>query len=241
MFASIPNFSDFYSENQGNNHGLECLRLLNEIICDFDSILDLDQFKAVDKIKTIGATYMAAIGLFPGHELPPTSATTTAFLLDDGDAQFQPAPSDVSLDLSSRQDQSGDDLIARRQSAEWATRKDVAGYLQTLVRFVIEMRVRLQDINLNSYNNFNLRVGINLGPVTAGVIGASKPQFDIWGNTVNVASRMESTADPNKIQITEEVYEILNEFNEGQGFKFNCRGKVNVKGKGIMTTYYLDQ
>lgn len=62
VFASIPNFSEFYVELEANNEGVECLRLLNEIIADFDEILGEDQFKSIEKIKTIGSTYMAASG-----------------------------------------------------------------------------------------------------------------------------------------------------------------------------------
>lgn len=62
MFASIPNFSEFYVELEGNNEGVECLRLLNEIIADFDEVLAEDQFKYIEKIKSTGATYMAASG-----------------------------------------------------------------------------------------------------------------------------------------------------------------------------------
>lgn len=191
------------------------MRLLNEIICDFDSILDDERFKAVDKIKTIGSTYMAAIGLYPNQELPPLSPESSRQASSTG-----PTNENCDPDLS--------------------VRREVARYLLILVRFTIEMKARLQDINEHSYNYFKLRVGINVGPVTAGVIGASKPLYDIWGNTVNVASRMESTAEANKIQITEEVYQILNEFNQNQELKFTCRGSINVKGKGFMTTYYLD-
>lgn len=63
MFASIPNFSEFYVELEGNNEGVECLRLLNEIIADFDEILAEEPFKYIEKIKSTGATYMAASGL----------------------------------------------------------------------------------------------------------------------------------------------------------------------------------
>ncbi|KAF7247766.1 Adenylate cyclase type 1 [Varanus komodoensis] len=65
MFASIPNFNDFYIELDGNNMGVECLRLLNEIIADFDELMDKEYYKDIEKIKTIGSTYMAAVGLVP--------------------------------------------------------------------------------------------------------------------------------------------------------------------------------
>lgn len=66
MFCSIPNFHEFYTEQDGNQLGVECLRLLNEIIADFDNLLTQEKFVAIDKIKTVGSTYMAAVGLIPG-------------------------------------------------------------------------------------------------------------------------------------------------------------------------------
>ncbi|XP_037869351.1 Ca(2+)/calmodulin-responsive adenylate cyclase isoform X3 [Bombyx mori] len=185
VFASITNYHEFYMELDGNNQGMECLRLLNEIIADFDELLGEDRFSAIDKIKTVGSTYMAAVGLIPD----------------------------------------------KKMADEVSTRKHMA----TLVEFVFSMRDKLKDINDNSYNNFMLRVGINVGPVVAGVIGARKPQYDIWGNTVNVASRMDSTGLPNHTQVTEEVYHVLKDMP----YQFVCRGKVKVKGKGEMTTYFL--
>ncbi|XP_057653494.1 Ca(2+)/calmodulin-responsive adenylate cyclase isoform X4 [Diorhabda carinulata] len=187
VFASITNYHEFYTELDGNNQGVECLRLLNEIIADFDDLLSEERFKAIDKIKTVGSTYMAAVGLMPDLRI-----------LDDDE--------------------------------------HTAGtHLSTLVEFVFAMRDRLLNINENSYNNFMLRVGINIGPVVAGVIGARKPQYDIWGNTVNVASRMDSTGLPNHTQVTEEVFQVLRSYP----YEFQCRGKVKVKGKGDMTTYFL--
>uniref|UniRef100_A0A674IUV2 Adenylate cyclase type 1 n=1 Tax=Terrapene triunguis TaxID=2587831 RepID=A0A674IUV2_9SAUR len=186
MFASIPNFNDFYIELDGNNMGVECLRLLNEIIADFDELLDKECYKDIEKIKTIGSTYMAAVGLVP------TTGTKA--------------------------------------------KKSVDSHLSTLADFAIEMFDVLDEINYQSYNDFVLRVGINVGPVVAGVIGARRPQYDIWGNTVNVASRMDSTGVQGKIQVTEEVQRILKRCT----YEFECRGKVSVKGKGEMLTYFLE-
>jgi adenylate cyclase 8 len=79
MFASIPNFKDFYSEDIEN--GKACIRILNEIICDFDSLLDEPRFATVEKIKTVGATYMAASGLNPKHrvEIPFPNITVLPY------------------------------------------------------------------------------------------------------------------------------------------------------------------
>lgn len=73
--------------------------------------------------------------------------------------------------------------------------------LCALVDFAGAMQQRLDDLNTHSFNNFRLRVGIACGPVVGGVIGARKPVFDVWGNTVNEASRMDSTGVEGKIQV----------------------------------------
>uniref|UniRef100_A0A182QTA8 Adenylate cyclase type 3 n=1 Tax=Anopheles farauti TaxID=69004 RepID=A0A182QTA8_9DIPT len=188
LFASMPNFSDFYSEETVNNQGLECLRFLNEVISDFDALLELPQFQDIIKIKTIGSTYMAASGLNPSRLVKPEDPV----------------------------------------SVRWA-------HLALLVEFALELKKALQGINEQSFNHFVLKMGVNHGPITAGVIGARKPHYDIWGNTVNVASRMESTGKAGAIQVTEETCQILQTF----GYTFEQRGLVAVKGKGQLMTYYL--
>ncbi|XP_011733041.1 adenylate cyclase type 4 isoform X2 [Macaca nemestrina] len=189
LFASVPDFKEFYSESNINHEGLECLRLLNEIIADFDELLSKPKFSGVEKIKTIGSTYMAATGL---------NAT------------------------------SGQDA---QQDAERS-----CSHLGTMVEFAVALGSKLDVINKHSFNNFRLRVGLNHGPVVAGVIGAQKPQYDIWGNTVNVASRMESTGVLGKIQVTEETAWAL----QSLGYTCYSRGVIKVKGKGQLCTYFLN-
>lgn len=106
--------------------------------------------------------------------------------------------------------------------------------LLSILDISLAFRDKLHQFNENSYNNFSLRIGINVGPVIAGVIGARKPQYDIWGNTVNVASRMESTGVPGYTQVTQDVVTLTQ-----HRFKFRCRGPVRVKGKGTMITHFL--
>ncbi|KAJ8409164.1 hypothetical protein AAFF_G00241850 [Aldrovandia affinis] len=195
MFASIPNFSDFYTEDPVNNGGIECLRFLNEIISDFDTLLDVPQFRCITKIKTIGSTYMAASGVTPDSNTNGLNGLKKEELSD----------------------------------------KERWQHLGDLADFALSMKVTLMNINYQSFNNFMLRIGLNKGAVLAGVIGARKPHYDIWGNAVNVASRMESTGVMGNIQVVEDCYFILKEY----GFRFVRRGPIFVKGKGELLTYFL--
>lgn len=132
LFASMPNFADFYTEESVNKQGLECLRFLNEVISDFDSLLEQSRFKDIFKIKTISSTYMAASGL------------------------------------------NCDDTSWRANSI-----KERWSHLAELTEFALTLKETLNFINKESFNNFVLRMGINQGPITAGVIGARKPHYDM--------------------------------------------------------------
>jgi len=79
-----------------------------------------------------------------------------------------------------------------------------------------------------------MRIGLNSGPVVAGIIGTTKFIYDLWGDTVNLPSRMESTGIPGQIQVTRSVYDHLKD-----SFHFEGRGVIQVKGKGAIETWLL--
>lgn len=149
------------------------VKLLNLLFSRFDALLD---HYNVEKIKTIGDSYMLAAGI--------------------------PKPSkDHAL-----------------QAAE----------------FTFAMQNEIRQFAASTGYPISMRVGIHCGPVVAGVIGTRKFVYDLWGDTVNIASRMESHGEPGKIHCSESVYEQL-----GHIYQFEERGTIEVKGKGKMKTYFL--
>lgn len=107
-------------------------------------------------------------------------------------------------------------------------------HAQTLARMALDMRTYIQSRPPRNGKRLDFRIGINSGPVIAGVIGKRKFVYDLWGDPVNTASRMESSGVAGKIQITCETYQLLKD-------EFICepRGNIVVKGKGEMETWYL--
>lgn len=106
-------------------------------------------------------------------------------------------------------------------------------HAQIMVDFARGMFEDLAEYNKTAKIHFEMRIGLNTGPVTAGVIGKTKFIYDVWGDTVNIASRMETASTPGKIRVSEAVWKKLN----GNGVNFTAPIECNIKGKGIMTTY----
>ena len=108
-------------------------------------------------------------------------------------------------------------------------------HAQALARLALEMLRFLEFCKNPSVRRLRFRIGINSGPVVAGVIGHTKFHYDVWGDAVNIASRMESQGAPGKIQIAPPAYELLRD-------EFLCqpRGLLEIKGKGQMATWFLE-
>lgn len=176
MFADIVGFTKM-SDSMDST---EVVKLLNDIFTRFDNRALKE---GVEKIKTIGDSYMAVTGLF---------------------------------NSSDSSDENKDALLKMMNFAH--------GLLQDL-----------HDFNSTSKVKINMRIGINSGKIVAGVIGKSKFIYDIWGDTVNVASRMESNGQSGKICVTENVYNLLK-----NDFTFSEPIEINVKGKGVMKAYFTE-
>jgi guanylate cyclase len=106
------------------------------------------------------------------------------------------------------------------------------GHAEAIARMALAMRDEID--RRGERTGMSIRIGIDIGPVIAGVIGRSKFIYDLWGNTVNMASRMESQGVPGSIQVTDRTYQRLSD-----SFVLKERGVIEVKGKGPMRTHFL--
>ncbi|MBK9107577.1 MAG: tetratricopeptide repeat protein [Saprospiraceae bacterium] len=175
-------FTDFKSFTETSSK-LSAAELVNEINTCFETFDGIVGKYGIEKIKTIGDSYMAAGGL--------------------------PVPSDRSV------------------------KNTVLAALE-MQRFIAERKTMNDAIGKQA---FEMRVGIHSGPVVAGIVGVKKFQYDIWGDTVNIASRFENNSDVGKVNISQSTYDLL---HADQDFKFENRGKIEVKGKGEMAMYYVE-
>jgi PAS domain S-box-containing protein len=108
-------------------------------------------------------------------------------------------------------------------------------HAQAIANMALDMQETIKQFATKHHPAMNLRIGINTGSVVAGVIGQTKFSFDLWGDAVNLASRMETQGEPGKIQVSETTYLRLQD-----QFRFHPRGVIFVKGKGEMPTYWLE-
>ncbi len=190
IFVDIVGFTQLTSQLKA----LELIELLNKFFIGIDQIATITGF---EKIKTIGDSYMAVVGLPLADPLHALNAVKSALAMME---------------------------VGRSVSAS----------LGRDIRF---------------------RIGMHCGPVVAGVIGERKFSYDVWGDTVNIAARMEKYGEPAKIQVSEDFLAALIEQSgaavatntvpsqiviEGATLKVEARGEIDVKGKGMMKTYFIN-
>jgi class 3 adenylate cyclase len=97
---------------------------------------------------------------------------------------------------------------------------------------------RKMDLDAKEKPTFEMRVGVHTGPVVAGIVGVKKFQYDLWGDTVNTASRLESNGEAGKVNISQATFELL---KDDPDFTFEKRGKIAVKGKGEIDMYFVEK
>jgi class 3 adenylate cyclase len=174
-------FSDFkgFTEISETISAKELVAEINHCFGAFDEITTRYN---IEKIKTIGDSYMAVGGNFSGNECTPWHVVSAGLEMQE------------------------------------------------------YIKKRKKERELEGKFSFNMRVGVHSGPIVAGVVGVKKFQFDIWGDTVNIASRMESNGEIEKLNVSGVTYELIKD-----KFDFEFRGLLPVKGKGEMAMYFVKQ
>lgn len=107
-------------------------------------------------------------------------------------------------------------------------------HIQKITDLALTMAADISQFSLDGKTKCSVRIGLHAGPVIAGVIGSKKFSYDVWGDTVNTASRMESFGEPGKIQVTEKFYEYIKD-----DYECEYRGQTEIKSKGLMNLYFL--
>ncbi|EDX08925.1 GD13672 [Drosophila simulans] len=226
MFATIENYE---ADKLG-------LRALHEMICYFDELLvNYQAWYKIEKIKVMGWTYLAACGLDVDHytdfsvSVPVSTKRESDKLQKSGSVRFAPKDDDEIMikDLHPTQATTNEDDNTVLVMTEFAL---------NLLRIMRDIRSKGIFFEKDSKLTGSLKIGIAHGPAMAGVVGLSKPHYDIWGHTVNMASRMTSTGVMDGIHVTESTANVLRDFN----IRCTYRGMTFVKGVGQVPTYLVD-
>ncbi|XP_030372611.1 adenylyl cyclase X E-like isoform X1 [Scaptodrosophila lebanonensis] len=213
------------------------LRVLNEFICYFDDLLDQFQSRfKIEKIKVVGWTYMAACGL----EVDRISDRSNTTIDDDDEDDNR---SSVRFDMVL--DKTTDDWFSDQRSLKPRQHKFLRPNdecVLVLTKFALELlrgsrELSAKNMFLENDRNIggSLKIGISHGPVSAGVVGISKPHYDLWGHPVNLASEMSNTGVLDAIHVSERTAVVLRRYD----IRCDYRGQTSCKSLGELPTYLV--
>jgi class 3 adenylate cyclase len=220
IFIDIADFTVLSSKSTPQ----AMVKMLNEIFTIFDKIAAK---YGLEKIKTIGDCYMAAAGI----PIPRS---------DHAEAIAMMALEVMETMKGFRVSGIGNRVLGIGYSASGIG--DSASGIGDRVSGISEESFSSQPLNpIPNTQNIQFRIGLDCGPIVAGVIGEQKFIYDLWGDMVNTASRMESNGVVGKIQCTERFKDVLHLADVGHLINFEERGMIEIKGKGMMRTYFLSE
>jgi adenylate cyclase len=221
---------DFLRRLQAANRELEREKasseslLLNVLPASIAERLKAGEQTIADRLDEVSIVFTDLVGFTPMTQDRP--AAEIVDLLDDVVAQFDRL---VERHHMEKIRTAGDGYMAVAGAPEPST-----NHAKRAADLALDMLETIRSYTDFSGNSLELRIGIDRGPVIAGVIGLKKFIYDVWGDAVNTASRMESHGVPGKIHVTERFRDRLQESH-----RFENRGLIEVKGKGQMKTFFL--
>ena len=207
----------------------EVMHFLHNLFTAFDDLVDMDS--SLWKVETIGDAYMVASGL--GVTSCGGSRKDTVVTLHDSTSTYESTEAEPLFSSSSSKFENKGAVSLKVSNKYRGTRSSSQAALEFGVSAIEDAKLQLMP---GKRGPCVIRVGVHTGDVCSGVVGTRMPRYCLFGDTVNTASRMESTGVPGRIQVSEATHKVL---SDDLSFQWEERGSVEIKGKGKMKTYLL--